>query len=126
MINVCFGSPALLGYEAIDQAITSFDLEAGTFAFMDRSDCGLTLAQVRSQLVEGGLVYPNVKYMAQHKACLMWHLENGLGLSSDRQLVTLSNGPILVEHIGMRFNDDVYFFISQRLLDVKMVEQIQT
>lgn len=65
MINVCFGSPALLGYEAIDQAITSFDLEASSFTFMDRGDSGLTLAQVRSQLVEGGLVYPHVKYQAQ-------------------------------------------------------------
>lgn len=26
----------------------------------------------------------------------------------------------------MKFNDDVYFFMSQRLLDVKMLEQIQT
>jgi hypothetical protein len=41
IINVCFGSPALLAYEAIDQAITTFDLEQQTFTFMDRGDTGL-------------------------------------------------------------------------------------
>jgi len=31
MINVCFGTYSLLGYELIDQAIISFDFEQETF-----------------------------------------------------------------------------------------------
>jgi len=33
-------------------------------------------------------------------------------LNSDRKLVTVSEGPINVDHIGIRFNDDVYYFLT--------------
>lgn len=59
IINVCFGSPSLLAYEAIDQAITSFDIDAQTFTFMDRGDTSLKLPELRKQIVSAGLVYPN-------------------------------------------------------------------
>lgn len=68
-----------------------------------------------------------------HESCLFWHLENGVALSTERKLVTISGQPINVEYLGkyslscvislcpvcagMRFNDDIYFFMSQRLLD---------
>lgn len=57
MINVCFGSVALLGFEVIDQAITSFDLEKETFSFVDRADAGLDLKDVREKIIEAGCFY---------------------------------------------------------------------
>lgn len=68
----------------------------------------------------------------------MWHLENGVALSSERKLVTVSNEAIKIDHLGkssfsvfnlpagLRFNDDVYFFMSQRLLDTQMIQTIQS
>lgn len=81
----------------------------------------------------GGHVYPSVPFKDNHEACLMWHLENGVALSSERKLVTVSNEAIKIDHLGkssfsvfnlpagLRFNDDVYFFMSQRLLDTQMI-----
>lgn len=42
VFNVCIGSLALLAYDGIDQAVTSIDLQAGTFTFVDRADLGLS------------------------------------------------------------------------------------
>lgn len=58
MINVCFGQLSLLGFKDIEQAIIGFDLEVGTFTFVDRNDSKLQLNEIRNQIVESGLVYP--------------------------------------------------------------------
>ena len=101
---MCFGSPSLLAYEAIDQAITSFDIELQTFTFMDRGDTSLKLPELRKQIVSAGLVYPNCQYKDSQEACLLWHLEHGISLSSDRKLVTVSGDAIMIEHIGKSLN----------------------
>jgi hypothetical protein len=67
---------------------------------MDRGDTGLKLPELRKQIVQSGFVYPSVAYKTEQEACLLWHLEHGIGLSSDRKLVTVSNEPIAIEHIG--------------------------
>ena len=58
------------------------------------------------------MVYPNTNYLPAHHESLIWHLENGVGLSPDRKLITISDNPLDIKHIGLRFNDDVYFFLS--------------
>lgn len=62
MLNVCFGSKALLGYEVIDQAIVAIDLKNEKFKFVDRNDAKQNLNEVREKIVEEGLMYPSIPY----------------------------------------------------------------
>lgn len=54
----------------------------------------------------------------------MWHLEHGLVLSKDHKLTTISGADIALEHLGTQYSDDVYFSVSQGLLDVQMLGSI--
>ena len=38
LVNVVFGSPKLLSYKHIAQAIVDFHIQKGTFTFVDRND----------------------------------------------------------------------------------------
>ena len=82
-------------------------------------------------IVEDGYVYQKPQ-SDKAKEQLLWHLQNCLSLTlkdKKRQLVTLDNKPIVLEHIGKlivfvtthnlgkRFNDDVYISLSLGLLD---------
>ena len=62
MLNVCFGSRALLGYEVIDQAIIGIDMKNEKFKFIDRNDTKLSLSEIREKIVEEGLLYPSIPY----------------------------------------------------------------
>ena len=82
-------------------------------------------------IVEEGYVYQKPQ-SDKTKKQLLWHLQNCLSLTlkdKKRELVTLDNKPIVLEHIGKlivfvtthnlgkRFNDDVYISLSLGLLD---------
>ena len=41
LVNVIFGSPKLLSFKHIAQAIVDFDIQKGTFTFVDRNDLKL-------------------------------------------------------------------------------------
>ena len=60
VINVAFGSCKLLAYEGFDQAIVDFDLDAGTFTFIDRNDLSLgkdKLTKLAEYFVLAGGIY---------------------------------------------------------------------
>lgn len=75
--------------------------------------------------MDDGLIYIKPK-SPEIRAELIWHLENALNLSAktgDRQLATLNGTPILLNHIGKRFNNDVYICLSMGILDAQLIEQ---
>jgi len=69
------------------------------------------------------MLFPHVQYKQEHSLCHFWHLGNGVALNSERKLVCVSGQDIMTEYlgkslfvpkrsIGLRFNDDVYYFMS--------------
>ena len=57
LVNVCFGSLALLCYETLEQVIFDFDLKAKTFRFVVREELGTNQQELEKLIVDDGYVY---------------------------------------------------------------------
>jgi hypothetical protein len=61
LINVCFGSLALLGLEKFDQVIFDFDLKDKTFTFVVREELNTDKEHLRELIVNDGYVFQKPK-----------------------------------------------------------------
>jgi len=61
LVNVVFGSAKLLCFDKIDQAIVDFDINKGTFTFIDRKDLDKNIEDLANYFVMAGGVH-NVKF----------------------------------------------------------------
>lgn len=103
-----------------------FDLTSGQFYFIEREDFKFddqtdssNLQKIAHFFAKNRAVYINAGTVNYDKIAAVIAQDSAVALNKERKLVVVGNGDIakVMENMGLRFNDDIYYCLSQGLLD---------